>query len=236
MVKPLSDLDSRILAEIKNRANPEREKDLRRYFKEPIETYGLSQKVAKEVADQFYPEVKNDLDAALALTEALLKTGILDAASVGLKMLDRFRRKVKAEHFPVFDRWVNYLNNWANTDHLTNHMVSECIKDDPTLVKELIKWTQSDNRWRRRSASTSMVTIARKGLMLDEVFSIADNVMTDPDDMVRKGVGWMLKEAGKEHPQEVHDYLIRWKPETSSVVLRYASEKLPKELKVYKTK
>ena len=232
----MSDLAQRVQAEIKSRADPDREKDLRRYFKEPIETYGLSQKQDKEVADMFYPEVKGDLDAALALTEELLATGHLDASSVGLKLLDRFRRKINATHFPVFDKWIEYLNNWANTDHLTNHMVSECIKDDPTLVEELVKWTQSDNRWRRRSSSTSMVLIARSGEMLDEVFRIADNLMTDPDDMVRKGVGWMLKEAGREHPQEVHDYLVRWKPETSSVVLRYASEKLPKTLKVYKTK
>jgi 3-methyladenine DNA glycosylase AlkD len=151
-------------------------------------------------------------------------------------MLDRFRRKIKAEHFPLFDGWVEFLNNWANTDHLTNHMVSECIKDDPTLVEELIKWTASDNRWRRRSSSTSMVPIARKGMMLEEVLRIAYNLMTDEDDMVRKGVGWMLKEAGREHPQEIHDYLIKWKPVTSSTVLRYASENLPQELKVYKTK
>jgi hypothetical protein len=63
-VKPLSNLSKRILDEIENRKDPERIEDLLRYFKEPIETYGLSQKQAKEVADMFYPEVKGDLDAA----------------------------------------------------------------------------------------------------------------------------------------------------------------------------
>jgi 3-methyladenine DNA glycosylase AlkD len=156
----------------------------------------------------------------------------MDAASVGLKMLDRFSRKLKAEHFPLFNNWVEYLNNWANTAH----HIGECIKDDPNLVEKLIKWTNSDNRWRRRAAAVTMVTIARKGLMLDAVYRIAEPLMTDGDDMVQKGVGWMLKEASKKHPQEVHDYLVRWKPESPALILRYASEKLPPELKVYKIK
>jgi 3-methyladenine DNA glycosylase AlkD len=52
--------------------------------------------------------------------------------------------------------------------------------------------------------------------------------------MARKGVGWLLKEASKEHPQEIRDYLLKWREEASALVLRYASEKLPKEMRVLK--
>jgi len=72
--------------------------------------------------------------------------------------------------------------------------------------------------------------------MIEEVFAITDKLMEDQDDMVQKGAGWLLKEASKNHPQEVHDYLIRWKPKTTALVLRYASEKLSQELKVYKSR
>lgn len=82
----------------------------------------------------------------------------------------------------------------------------------------------------------AMVPIARKGEMLEEVFMIADNLMIDEDDMVQKGVGWMLKEASKTHPQEIHEYLIKWKSKSPALILRYASEKLPEALKVLKTK
>lgn len=232
----MNELYLRVNAEIEKRSDPKRRDDLLRYFKEPIKTYGLSQGQGKEVADLIYPSVKGDLKKALSLTEELLASGILDQASVGLKLLERFRRKIKAEHFPLFDEWVEYLNNWASTDGLTTHFISECIKDDPSLADQLIQWTASENRWRRRASAVTMVPIARKGDMLSEVFKIADRLMTDGDDMVQKGVGWMLKEASHQHPQEIHDYLVKWKPETAALTLRYASEKLPKELKVYKTK
>lgn len=77
---------------------------------------------------------------------------------------------------------------------------------------------------------------ARKGEMLKEAFKVADRLMTDRDDMVQKGVGWLLKEASKEHPNEVRDYLLKWREKTAALVLRYASEKLPREMRVYKTK
>ena len=232
----MSQLYLRVHAEIEKRSDSKRRDDLLRYFKEPIKTFGLTQGQCKEVADLIYPSVKGDLFKALGLTEELLASGYLDHHSVGLKLMDRFRKKIKAEQFTLFDKWVEYLNNWASTDGLTTHLISECIKDDPSLVEQLIKWSDSDNRWRRRAAAVTMVPIARKGTMLDDVFRIADQLMPDGDDMVQKGVGWMLKEASHMHPQKIHDYLIKWKPETSALTLRYASEKLPTELKVYKTK
>ena len=110
------------------------------------------------------------------------------------------------------------------------------MKDDPGNVESLVMWTGSESRWRRRASAVSLVPIVRKGDLFEDSFRIADRLMTDGDDMVQKGVGWMLKEASKVHPQEIHDYLVKWKPDVPALTLRYASEKLPKELKVYKSR
>ena len=72
--------------------------------------------------------------------------------------------------------------------------------------------------------------------MLEEAFTVADRLMEDDDDMVQKGVGWLLKEASKKNPEEVRSYLLNWRDRTSALVLRYASEKLPKDIRVLKTR
>jgi 3-methyladenine DNA glycosylase AlkD len=46
----------------------------------------------------------------------------------------------------------------------------------------------------------------------------------------------MLKEASKRRPEEVRKYLLKWRQRTSALILRYASEKLPAEKRVLKTK
>lgn len=190
----------------------------------------------KQIAGKYYKELKGNLPGAMDLAEELIKTRNLTVADTGIHLLRRFIRHIKGEHFPRFDTWVDYLTNWANTDNLCAGVVVESVKDDPSHFNALMEWTQSPNRWRRRASAVTMVKIASQGGMLDEIFQIADALMTDEDDMVRKGVGWMLKAAGMAHPQQVHEYLVKWKPKTSALVLRYASEKLPKELKVYKSR
>jgi 3-methyladenine DNA glycosylase AlkD len=232
----LSDLAERIMAEIREASDPERETQLRRYFREPIETHGLTSQQSKDIARKYYPEVKGDLEKAMSLTGELMSCRNLSYSSVALRMLERFSRRLEPSHFPVFDGWVEYLTNWATTDHLCTKIIAEAVKKDPGLVERLLEWTGSDNRWRRRAAAVSLVPLARRGEMLGDVFRVADRLMTDGDDMVQKGVGWMLKEASKRHPEEVRTYLLRWREESPALILRYASEKLPKGMRVLKTK
>ena len=108
------------------------------------------------------------------------------------------------------------------------------VRKDPRLVERLFEWNSSENRWRRRASAVSPVPIARGEEMLEDVFRIADRLMDDGDDMVQKGVGWLLKEASKKHPKEMREYLIKWKPKTSALILCYASEKLPNDKRVLK--
>ena len=232
----MSDLAERIMAKIRDASDPEKEAQLRRYFREPIETHGLTSQQSKDIASKYYPEVKGDLEKAISLTGELMSRRNLSYSAVALRMLERFSRQLEPSHFPVFDGWVEHLTNWASTDHLCTKIIAEAVKKDPGLVERLLEWTGSDNRWRRRAAAVSLVPLARRGERLGDVFRVADRLMTDGDDMAQKGVGWMLKEASKRHPEEVRTYLLRWREESPALILRYASEKLPKGMKVLKTK
>ena len=66
---------------------------------------------------------------------------------------------------------------------------------------------------------------------MKEVFEISDLLLTDKDDMVQKGYGWLLKEASKKHQAEVFDYVMSWKAMMPRTALRYAIEKMPAEMK-----
>ncbi len=224
-----------IREEIGRLSSPQKREKASRFFREPVETYGLSAREVGELSKRFYPRFGGDIGLTLEVAEELLESGVLDEASVGILLMMRFTRRFKPELFDVFDGWVDHLTNWANTDGLSTGLISKAVRLDPGLVKRLINWTGSENRWRRRAAAVSLVPIARRGEMLEEVFEVADRLMADEEDMVQKGVGWLLKEASKKHPDEVREYLIRWRPETSGLVLRYASEKLPKDRRVLKT-
>ena len=232
----MESLVSEIRAEIQKLGDPEEAEKSKRFFKEEIETLGLSASKVDAVANRFYPRVKGDLSLAISVAAELMSSSVLDEASVGIRIMKRVVHLFTPKLFDVFDSWVHHLTNWANTDGLATWLIAETIVLDPSLVERLLEWTISENRWRRRAAAVSLVPIARRGEMLDAVFSVANRLMGDGDDMVQKGVGWLLKEASKEHSGEVRDYLLRWRKKTSALVLRYASEKLPNGMRVLKTK
>ena len=64
-----------------------------------------------------------------------------------------------------------------------------------------------------------------------EAFEICDMLLTNKDDMVQKGYGWLLKEESRKHQQEVFNYVFKSRRIMPRTALRYAIELMPKELK-----
>lgn len=81
----------------------------------------------------------------------------------------------------------------------------------------------------KRAAAVTLIVPARKGQFLSDIFGIADILLTDKDDMVQKGYGWMLKAASEVHEREVFDYVGSRKAVMPRTALRYAIEKMPAE-------
>ena len=99
------------------------------------------------------------------------------------------------------------------------------------FLSDLKKFTKSDNRWMKRAAAVSLIVPARKGLFLSDMFEIALILLEDPDDMVQKGYGWMLKVASQTHQNEVFEFVMQHKQRMPRTALRYAIEKMPEDLK-----
>jgi len=225
-----------IRLELKQKGSRKIVKEKRRFHKEDITCYGLTVRQIQEIVEKFYPMVQDDLELALKVGEALLKSKVMEEGSVAIRILQKMTNKFTPHLFETFDRWIDYCTNWSITDTLSYRLIGEVLTLDASKIEQLLRWTTSKNRWRRRAAAVSLVKPALKGIFLNEVFMIAERLMTDSDDMVQKGVGWLLKDASWKHPKEVSDFLLKWKEEAPALVLRYASERLPENMKVLKSR
>jgi len=128
--------------------------------------------------------------------------------------------------------WIDkYIDNWAECDTFCNHTVGSFIEKFPSYVSRLKVWAKNNNLWMRRAAAVSLIVPAKQGKFLEDIFEIADILLTDKEDMVQKGYGWLLKEASRKHQNEVFDYVIRNKEKMPRTALRYAIEKMPQELR-----
>jgi len=78
---------------------------------------------------------------------------------------------------------------------------------------------------RRRTAILSTYAFIRRG-DLDDAYRIAELLRHDPEELVNKAVGWMLREAGKRDEARLRAYLDAYGPTMPRVTVRYAIEKL----------
>ena len=203
------------------------------FFKEGINCYGVKAAAVTKIADKYFKQIKDEKkDTIFSSSEELLKSDLFEESSIAFEWVYRMREYYKPEDFEVFERWIGkYVNNWAKCDTLCNHSVAAFIESYPHYMNRLKQWTKSDNRWFRRAAAVTLVLPARNGKFLEDVLEIADSLLMDEDDLVRKGYGWMLKEAGKAHQQEIFEYVMKNKKVMPRTSLRYAIEKFPQDMR-----
>jgi len=222
-----------IREELEAEADEETKKAAQRFFKEPVKCYGVKTAMVRKIAAKHWSEVKFlGKEEIFGLCEELFRSGYMEEAFAASFWLPNMVEQLAPGDLAVFKVWIaRYVNNWAKCDTFCNHTVGGLLEKHPESASEVASWAKSDNRWLKRAAAVSLIVPAKKGMFLKEAFEISDALLSDEDDMVQKGYGWLLKEASRKHQKEVHAYVMKNKAEMPRTALRYAIERLPKELK-----
>jgi 3-methyladenine DNA glycosylase AlkD len=217
-----------IRAELRAHASEEMRKGVERFFKEPVRAYGVRAPDVKAVARTACREMKGWPAAAREkCVGELWKSGKIEECSVAIVICRRFAREYGAREFRLFERWVDrYVHNWAHCDGVASWLLAAAIANEPALIAELPRWTRSRNRWKRRAAIVALLQEAKAGRRTAAIFETAGLLIEDADDMVRKGVGWVLKEAYPQRPADVMGFLLPRAARAPRLVLRLAAEKM----------
>lgn len=229
----MSDIIEQIRHELLENADEKTKTTGQNFFRERVCLYGVKTAVVSGIAKEQYKKVssagKNEI---FSLCEKLWESGFMEESFIACNWSYSIRKLYEPDDFRVFEKWVkNYVSNWASCDTLCNHTVGTFIEMYPDHLVKLKSWATSPNRWVRRAAAVSLIIPARKGLFLKDIFETADILLLDEDDLVRKGYGWMLKSASQAHLHEVFEYVVAHRTNMPRTALRYAIEKMPKELK-----
>jgi 3-methyladenine DNA glycosylase AlkD len=223
----------RIRQELSARADPEIRKTSQRFFKEEIRCHGMKTATVTAVAKKYWKEIKGRSKPEIfALCEELYQSGYMEESFIVSNWAHALSVRYDKEDLAVFRHWINtYITNWASCDGFCNHTMGDFIEQYPEYIEELSRWTRSENRWMRRAAAVSLIIPAKQGKFLKESIEIADLLLTDTDDMVQKGYGWLLKEASRKHTNEIFSYVMKNRKVMPRTALRYAIELMPENLR-----
>lgn len=221
-----------LLEEIQGRlrasGDPEYGRGAQRFFAEPVTAYGVPAARLRELERELRPRLRA-LPAAdrNRLCTELLRGGHLEESMLVSYLYSGFARQCAACEFKLFESWIDrHVHNWSACDAICTKLIRACLRNVPELVAQLPPWTASNNVWKRRAAAVSLVHEARAGRHLDTILPLAATLLADPNEMVQKGVGWLLKETYPKHPAETVAFLLEHHGRVPRLVLRYAAEKM----------
>jgi len=225
-----NDVMDMLRREITRYEKPENLLNYQRFFKEQLDDpIGLKTAILRKISGSVFTSVKHlPAPEIFALCDRLLTSRERYTRFLAFDWALRIDRHYCPQDMKRFERWLKRnVDGWASCDHLCTGPIGRLILQFPDLTAKTKTWAPSKNRWLRRASAVSLIISARKGFLLDDVFATADLLLLDPDDMVQKGYGWMLKEASRQHPQEVFHYVMKHRDKMPRTALRYAIEKLP---------
>jgi len=214
-------------------ARPSGTFDAARYFRGNVDIgfYNVGTQAVRTLARSIYAKHRHDwsVDDAISFADILIRDRHLEVKLVGIEVVARFRRDFTSRLLKVWKRWLarGYSANWATTDSICGILIGPLLAAHPDLAEQMREWTRARSLWVRRAAAVSLVAFARKGQSLDLAYEIAFALHPDKEDLIHKGVGWLLREAGKTDAGRLERYLRLHGPAIPRTTLRYAIERMP---------
>lgn len=170
-----------------------------------------------------------DLAFLIQLAEELFGGSVLEEKVFAVFLLEKLTDKFGDAEFRRFESWLDRISSWADHDGLVHSLIGPMIVNKPTRSAHAFKWAKSPNRW--RAACVGLIHAIRRKQLFPEAKRLSDMLLADKDDMVKKGLGWLLREAGKADARTTVPYLMKIRERAPRLVFRTACETLPNDVR-----
>ena len=166
-----------------------------------------------------------EISQQIALAYSLIKSSFGEQQSIGLWILEPHLAYFSPPRFDELDQLVRCLFGWSKVDEFTGSLLRKVLFNYPEPFMKLVKsWNHDPDQWLRR-ASVVLFTrnVAKSGQFTGFAINMCDNLKHASEDLVRKGVGWSLKDLMHADKQRVLDYVFQLRQQNvSSVITSYA--------------
>ncbi len=211
-----------------------------RFFTEKIFYYGVRTPVVRRLAEKYFKKLQAstsvDKKTIFTLSEELYRHQFHEEAIIATQWLAKLSGQFTKKDFKIFANWLNkYLDNWSKVDDFCLHLFQPLIRKYPELISPIKLWSFSKNRWVRRASAVSLISTQGSSYVsqhqLADIFTIVRTLFNDPEDLVQKAAGWLLKASSIHHQQEIFKFVMKYRTQMSRTTLRYAIEKMPTDLR-----
>jgi len=163
------------------------------------------------------------LDDRLDLAEMLFRQGEGWLGHSAIDVLALSVRELEPQNFERLNSMADDFTGWSHVDDVCMSVLQPLLLAHREATLALLeRWNRSPNRWKRRASVVAFVRkVGESGLFTEEALGLCENLVRDPEDLVRKGVGWALKDVMRGAPDRVRDYVkeLRRRGVSSTITL-----------------
>jgi 3-methyladenine DNA glycosylase AlkD len=209
--------------------SPEHASGVQRFFKDEIKSHGWYTADLRRAMRKCRRDIlrEHDFDFLVRVADELFSGSVLEEKIAAIFLLENLDAQFGAREFRMFEDWLDRVSSWADHDGLVHDLIAPMLVATPTRAQAVFRWAKSRNRWHRRAACVALIRGARKKMFFQEIVKLSAFLLSDSDDMVQKGLGWLLREMAKYDTRQAVPFLMKIRGQAPRLVLRTASETLP---------
>lgn len=227
------DVAAQIRRALKDGCSAEHAAGVQWFFKDEIKSHGWYTAALRRAARSCRGEIlrEHDLDFLVKVADELFSGSVLEEKVAAVFLLETMDAQFGDHEFVLFESWLDRISSWADHDALVHYLISPMVVTKPSRVKDAFRWTKSPKRWHRRAACVALIRGARAKKLFPKIVKLSDLLLEDQDDMVQKGLGWLLRETAKFDAKRTVPYLMKIRGRAPRLVLRTACETLPETVR-----
>lgn len=207
--------------------------EVQRFFKHEVKSRGWYTGELRKLAVRFRRTIvaENGVPFLLQVADQLFRGQVLEEKVFAVTMLQGIVGDFGKPEFKLFETWLDRVSTWADHNALVHYLIGPIIATDDSLLARPPRWARSKDRWHQRAAAVSLIHSTRQHKHFDHIERVTEILLPGDDDMVQKGLGWLLREAAKFNPRQTVAFLMTIRESTPRLVLRTACETLPEATK-----
>jgi 3-methyladenine DNA glycosylase AlkD len=199
------------------------------FFKDEIKSRGWYTAKLRTEAILVRRRIRKEfgLDFLVQVADRLFDGRVLEEKIFAVFLLEKLTEEFGEAEFRLFEAWLTRITSWADHDALVHYLIAPMVAAKPGRTVRVFRWAKSRHRWHRRAACVAVIQGTRKKMFFAEIKRLSNLLLSDEDDIVQKGLGWLLRETAKADAKRTVPYLMSIRKQAPRLVLRTACETLP---------
>lgn len=193
-----------------------------KYMRNMFDFYGLPTPKRKEIYNDFIKSEKKSKRIDWIFLDKCYKDTHREFQYLVSDYLLAMKQYVTFEDISKIQNYITQKSWWDTIDFLCK-VIGDVELRDPRVKKLMLKWSNDENIWIKRSAIEHQLNLKDK-TDCELLEKIIVNCFGMDEFFINKAIGWALREYSKTNPKWVRDFINKYNDKMNNLSIKEASK------------